>query len=74
MNYLVIEIQTNSDGTVGNLVYSYADRNEAERQYHLVLSSAAVSALPAHAAVLMTSEGQSLERKCYHHVEEAFEE
>lgn len=74
MKYLVIEIQTNSDGTVGNLVYSYADRNQAEQKYHLVLSSAAVSQLPAHAACLMTSEGQLLERKCYHHVEEAVEE
>lgn len=67
MNYLVIEIQTNANGTIGNLVNAYTDRNQAEQKYHLVLSSAAVSALPAHAAVLMTSEGQLLERKCYHH-------
>ena len=70
MNYLVIEIQTNASGTIGNLVYSYADRNQAEQKYHLVLSSAAVSQLPAHAAALMTAEGQLLERKCYHHVTE----
>lgn len=74
MNYLVIEIQTNANGTVGNLVYSYADRNTAEQKYHLILSSAAVSQLPSHAAALMTSEGQLLERKCYHHAEVEAEE
>jgi len=72
--YIVIELQTSANGTVGNLVYSYADRNQAEQKYHLILSSAAVSQLPAHAAALMTAEGQLLERKCYHHVEETVEE
>ena len=73
MNYLVIEIQTNQDGTIGNLVYSYADRSQAESKYHTILSSAAVSQLPVHAAALMTAEGQLLERKCYHHTVEAEE-
>jgi hypothetical protein len=43
MKYLVIEIQTNSDGTVGNLISSYDNRNEAERQYYLILAAAAIS-------------------------------
>ena len=72
--YIVIELQTNANGTVGNLVYSYADRNTAEQKYHLILSSAAVSQLPSHAAALMTSDGQLLERKCYHHIQELEEE
>lgn len=70
MKYLVIEIQTNSDGSVGNLVYAYDDRNQAESKYHTVLASAAISALPAHAAVLLTSDGRQLEYKCYHHITE----
>lgn len=72
--YIVIELQTSASGTVGNLVYSYADRNAAEQKYHLILSSAAVSQLPSHAAALMTNEGQLLERKCYHHITEETEE
>lgn len=70
MTYIVIELQTNADGTVANLVYAYTDRNEAEQKYHLVLSSAAVSQLPAHAAVLLTSDGRMLASQCYRHVEE----
>ena len=72
--YIVIELQTDVNGTVGNLVYSYNNRNEAEQKYHLVLASAAVSQLPSYACALMTSEGQLLERKCYHHTIEETEE
>lgn len=71
MTYIVIELQTNNDGVVGNLVYSYTDRNQAEQKYHLVLASAAVSTLPAYAAVLMTSDGRTLASQCYKHVEES---
>ena len=65
MTYIVIELQTNTDGAVSNLVYSYTDRNQAEQQYHLILSSAAVSQLPTHAAVLLTSDGRMLANQCY---------
>ena len=69
MAYIVVELQTNSDGTVENLVYSYTERNEAEQKYHLILASAAVSALPAHAAVLLTGDGRMLASQCYRHEE-----
>lgn len=69
MTYIVIELQTNSDGTVGNLVWAYTDRNQAEQKYHLVLSAAAVSSLPAHAAVLLTGDGRMLASQCYRHEE-----
>lgn len=67
MKYLVIELQTNSDGTVGNLVYAFDTQAEAESKYHAVLSAAAVSTVPVHAAVLMDSTGFFLERKAYKH-------
>ena len=70
MSYIVIEIQTNSDGTVGNLVNAYADRMQAEQQYHTVLASAAVSALPVHAAVLLTNDGRLIASQAYHHGED----
>lgn len=69
MTYLVIEIQTNQYGTVGNLVYSYTERLQAEQQYHLILASAAVSALPVHAAVLLTSDGRMVASGAYRHGE-----
>lgn len=67
MQYIVIEIQTNSDGTIGNIVTAYADRNQAESAYHSVLASAALSKLPRHAAVLVMNDGTLLESRCYEH-------
>jgi len=74
MNYIVIEIQTNSDGTVGNLVYAYDNRNQAESKYHAVLSAAAISTLPMHTCVLFQSDGILLARQCYVHEQEVEEE
>lgn len=65
MKYIVLELQTNSDGTVGNIVYAYDTQPEAESKYHAVLSAAAISGLPAHAALLVTSLGTVLESRCY---------
>jgi hypothetical protein len=67
MKYVVLELQTNSDGTVGNLVTAHDTRNAAESAYHSVLAAAAISALPKHAAVLLTSEGTLLDSRCYEH-------
>ena len=64
---IVLEIQTNADGTVGTLINAYEDQNQAESKYHLVLSSAAVSALPVHACTLLTNEGFELMHACYKH-------
>ena len=46
MTYIVLEIQTNSDGTVGTIIDTFTSRNLAEQKYHLILSAAAVSQLP----------------------------
>lgn len=61
MKYLVVEIQKTEDGAVGNLVYAYDSLNAAQSKYHAVLSEAAVSGLPSHAAVLMDEAGFCLE-------------
>lgn len=69
--YIVIEIQTNTDDTVGTLVNTYTDVNVAEQKYHTILASAAVSAIPYHAAVILTETGQLVKHQCYCHVEES---
>lgn len=74
MKYLVVEIQTNTDGTVGNLVYIYDNRNEAESKYHAVLSAAAISEVTIHACSLLASDGRLLNRGCYEHGTAATEE
>jgi len=67
MKYVLVELQTNNDGTVGNIVTAYDDLPHAEAAYHSVLAAAAVSALPEHAAVLLTSDGETYASKCYRH-------
>ena len=67
MKYIVIEIQTNANGTVGNIVTAHDTRAAAESTFHTVLASAAISALPSHAAVLMDNEGSIIDSRCYTH-------
>lgn len=65
--YILLECQTNADGSVGNLVSAYDDRNQAESAYHSVLAAAAISSLPIHMAAIMTNEGYVLESRNYKH-------
>lgn len=72
--FLVIEIQKTSDTTVGNFVWSYVDRNEAESKFHSVLSQAAISNVPLHSAALLSDEGYTISCQSYSHVQETPEE
>lgn len=72
--YIVVEIQTAANGAVSTLTWSYASRNDAEAQYHTVLSAAAVSALPKHAAIMFSEEGFPLRNECYKHETAAVEQ
>ena len=66
--FIVLEIQTAADGAVTVLEpLIRSSRAEAESANHSVLSFAALSPLPMHAAVLMTNEGIVLDRKAYAH-------
>lgn len=63
--YIVIELQTNFNGVVGNSVWSYENRSNAEEKYHLVLAAAAKSGLPCHAAVMLQNDGLQLAAQAY---------
>ena len=66
--YIILEIQTFANGTVAVLDPTKKEtRGEAESVFHQILSYAAISSLPMHAAVLMTNEGIVLDRKAYTH-------
>lgn len=67
MKYLVIELQTQADGTVANIVTAYDERNQAESAYHAILSAAAVSELPCHAAMIVTNEAHVIMGSRYTH-------
>lgn len=67
MLYVVVELQTYENGTVGTLVNNYDNREMAESKYHQILTSAAVSQIPCHSAVMMTNEGIILKSERYLH-------
>ena len=68
--YIVIELQTAADGSVGNFVWAYASREQAEAKYHAVLAAAAVSSLPVHSCVILRNDGQQMAAQAYKHGEE----
>lgn len=65
--FIVVELQKNENGTVGNIVTAHETQAEAESKYHAVLSAAAVSGLPTHSAILVSEEAFPIEYRCYKH-------
>ena len=65
--YIVLEMQTNVDGTVATLTNSYSTIEEAYNKYYTVLAYAAISTLPCHSAALTTNKGMLYESKCFEH-------
>lgn len=66
--FIIMEIQTNEQ--VATIVNSYSDRNQAESKYHQILTSAALSDVRKHGAVMLTDEGVRLKGECYIHEQE----
>lgn len=65
--YIVIELQVNADGQLGNFVWAFDTLAQAESKYHSVLSTAAVSRIPIHSAVIMDERGNVLMNTSYDH-------
>ena len=65
--YIVIELQTNTGGTIGNIVTAHETKEQAFSKYHTILSAAAVSALPCHAAVILDNKGMQIAAQCFEH-------
>ena len=66
MNYLVIELQTNN-GETSNISYAYSNKAEAESKYHQILSSAAISNVETHAAIMIDECGSPERCEYYKH-------
>ena len=64
--YIVVELQKTGD-QVGNFVYAYKNRNEAESRFYAVLSAAAVSEVPVHSAVLIDEQCNLYNSGVYEH-------
>ena len=72
--YIVIELQTNNEGQVANLVYAYDNYNAAEAKFHTVLAAAATSTVPCHACCILDQYGQIQRTEYYSHVQPEPEE
>lgn len=69
-NYYVIEIQTHSDGTSGNIVTGYEGKNESEDAFLFAKAAANGSSVYCHTIIWIDKEGKYMEPpKCYHHAE-----
>ena len=69
MKYFVLEIQNGSSYLVTVAEDENPDvaRQKGESAYHSVLSYAALSNLPMHAAILVNEEGKPVMNQCYYH-------
>ena len=70
MAYVVVELQTNSEGQTASIITGHETVEQAYSKYHAVLSAAAVSKVPYHAAVLLDRAGLELAQWCFEHEEE----
>lgn len=67
MIYVVLELQTAADGTVGTIINTYEDSKQADSRYYQILSAAAVSEIPTHSAAILTNEGIWIKSDGYIH-------
>lgn len=65
--YIVIELQTNAEGQVANIVTAYENRLEAESKYHQILTAAAISSIYTHSAVILNERGEVERSEYYRH-------
>lgn len=67
--YIVIELQKNADGTLGNIVTAYENLREAESKFHNILATAALSKLPVHSAAILDETGMVYSQGSYEYKE-----
>lgn len=65
--FVVVEVQSNSDGTVGTLVNNYESEQEAASKYHQILASGAVSQIYKHCAFILSDDGYCTKSEGYRH-------
>ena len=67
-NYYVIEIQTNADGTSGNIVTGFQDKNTSEDAFMAARAAANDSQVMIHTIMWIDNRGRNMEEpKCYIH-------
>ena len=78
--YYIFELQEYEDGSFGDIKHIAYDedpeiaKRKAESKYHEVLSAAAISNIPSHAAVVVASDGFPLLHQVYKRVDTGYKE
>lgn len=65
--YIIQEIQTSGAQTALVPAVTFTDRNEAESNYHMKLSAAAISTVEVHTVIMYDEHGNTLKRDFYEH-------
>lgn len=65
--YVAVEIKEKKDGTMEVSTFKKETREQAEKAYHSILTTAADSVHPIHSAVILNAEGQKIKSECYKH-------
>lgn len=64
--FIVLEIQKTGN-QIAHILTAHETLQEAESKWHAVLSVAAVSSVPQHAATLLDDKGYTIKVECYEH-------
>ena len=65
--YIVIELQTDANGHVANIVTAYDDYPQAQQKFYTICAAAAVSDVPVHSAVILDNIGRRLAGESFTH-------
>ena len=65
--YIIIEFQTDENGTCATIVTAYKSLLEAESKYHQVLSAAASSSVYKHGAFMLTDDSSYVKSEYFVH-------
>lgn len=66
--FLVMELQVNNDGTVGNIVTSHSTFPEAQNKFYTVCAFAAISEVPMHSVIILDRTGVLIDRQSFEHI------
>lgn len=67
--YIVMEIQTNSEGVVSTILNQYEALNLAENKFYQIMAAASISSIPTHTACIFTDQGTLVRTDSYQHID-----
>ena len=65
--FIVIELQVDQNGNVGNIVTSHDTFAEAQNKFYTICAFAAISQIPIHSVIILDRTGVLLDRQSFTH-------